>query len=668
MTAISLSPKDILSFRNASYRVAERLADETLKLVPVGQGEILLLTDDNLLDAIAQGDLTITRETDCKAASPGPLPDFGELPDNRKAAAKRRLYYLSGLERMGIVVLRKTHVRLAVTKLAQAIGDDPPSYSTICRWRKRAGHRNKLRSLVDRQEFKGNRTSRWPPEVLDIMDGVIEERYLTPERMPVTEVYPHLCDEISELNRLRPQHDQLPIPSIHALYRKIHDLDRREVKAARYSRAAAAEEFAPVSLIAKPDHPLDIVEMDTTKTPLFCIEDRDRLPIGRIWATASFDLCTGMPTGAYLGFEPPSTHSVMQCLRNSILPKSWVRERFPEVLNDWPAAGIPYVIRVDQGLENLSDDLVDFCADAKINLEHGPRKAARYRGTIERFFNTVNTQLLKYQRGTTFSGIFEKGDYDPAKNAVIPVETLLRIFYKFLIDRFMRSKVGRRRHIPVIGWLEGCRQMPVRMVSSVAELDLLLGMTEIRTLRRTGIEFENLHYFDPGIIAWLSDPKFIDATPECQVKIKIDPADLSSIRVLDPRNQNYVWMPISDTEAKYVRGLSLWQHRIIRRYVRQQLAAEIDNVALIQAKTEITNMVEQAMGVRHRKIATMQRVARWLGIGRFEPGHPAHSTLGKYTKSKAIASAQPHGLPSASIEQLKEFESGDDDDDIYTWL
>jgi putative transposase len=616
---------------------------------------------------VAEGKLIIEREPDRHRIARCPEPDFGELPTDRKAAAKRRLYYLSGLERMGIVVLKKALVTRAVAQLAHAVGDDPPSYPSICRWRNRAGHHNKLRRLIDRRELKGNRTSRFSPEVLAIMDGVIEERYLTPERTPVTEVYPHLCREIADLNRLRPSHDQLPIPSIHALYRRIHGLDRREVKAARYSRAAAAEEFDPVSLVAKPTYPLDIVEMDTTKTQLFCVDDRHCLPLGRLWATASFDLCTGMPTGAYLGFEPPSTHSVMQCLRNSILPKTWVRERFPEVLNDWPAHGIPYEVHLDQGRENMSDDLIDFCIDAKINIEHGPSGEPRYRGTIERFFKTVNTKLLQHQRGTTFSNVFEKGDYNPAENAVIPFETILRLYYKYLIDRFMRFKVGRRQHIPVVGWLEGCRKMPVRIVSSIADLDLLLGIAEVRTLRRTGIGFENLHYFDPSIISWLSDPKFIDATHERRVKIKIDPGDLSAIRVMDPRTKTYVWMPVDPTEAEYAHSLSLWQHKIIQRYVRERLEAEIDIAALMQAKVDLTAMVEEALGIRRSKISTMQRAARWVGIGRFEPGHPSH-IAGKHAKISSVATIQGSRISPVPEEQPKDLDLGDNDDDVYKLL
>jgi hypothetical protein len=61
--------------------------------------------------------------------------------------------------------------------------------------------------------------------------------------------------------------------------------------------------------------------------------------------------------------------------------------------------------------------------------------------------------------------------------------------------------------------------------------------------------------------------------------------------VFSPAKETYVWVPAVD--QAYARGLSLWQHRVIRRYAQCHLTARTDVVALAQAKAEIRELVER---------------------------------------------------------------------------
>ena len=55
--------------------------------------------------------------------------------------------------------------------------------------------------------------------------------------------------------------------------------------------------------------------------------------------------------------------------------------------------------------------------------------------------------------------------------------------------------------------------------------------------------------------------------------------------------ETYIWVPAVD--QAYATGLSLWQHRVIRRYAQCQLNARTDMVALAQAKAEIRALVDR---------------------------------------------------------------------------
>jgi hypothetical protein len=79
--------------------------------------------------------------------------------------------------------------------------------------------------------------------------------------------------------------------------------------------------------------------------------------------------------------------------------------------------------------------------------------------------------------------------------------------------------------------------------------------------------------------------------PGVKVELTFDPGDLGHINVFDPIKETYIHVPAVD-EA-YAKGLSLWQHKVIRRFAQRQLNARTDIVALAQAKAEIRALVER---------------------------------------------------------------------------
>lgn len=84
----------------------------------------------------------------------------------------------------------------------------------------------------------------------------------------------------------------------------------------------------------------------------------------------------------------------------------------------------------DNGKEFYSRHFEDACLQLGIRLQYAPPKCAWYKGTMERWFGTQNTRLLHELPGATFSNIFDRGDYDPQKHAVISLEALLEIGFE----------------------------------------------------------------------------------------------------------------------------------------------------------------------------------------------------------------------------------------------
>jgi putative transposase len=128
-------------------------------------------------------------------------------------------------------------------------------------------------------------------------------------------------------------------------------------------------------------------------------------------------------------------------------------------------------------------------------------------------------------------------------------------------------------------------------------------MTAQRVVFHYGIELEGLKYNGEELGALRRR-----VGPGTKVELTFDPGDLGQINVLDPQNGTYVRVPALD--QAYAKGLSLWQHRVIRRYAQRELNARTDVVALAQAKAEIRALVERDF--KRKSSHGRQRHARFL--------------------------------------------------------
>jgi putative transposase len=117
-------------------------------------------------------------------------------------------------------------------------------------------------------------------------------------------------------------------------------------------------------------------------------------------------------------------------------------------------------------------------------------------------------------------------------------------------------------------------------------LDVVLGMTAQRVVFHYGIELEGLKYNGPEL-GELRQRMGVGV----KVELTFDPGDLGQINAFDPLKKTYI--RVSAVNQVYASGLSLWQHRVIRRYAQRQLNARTDIVALAQAKAEIRALVER---------------------------------------------------------------------------
>jgi len=516
--------------------------------------------------------------------------------------------------------------------------------------------RRDIRSLVPTYYKRGMRGVQLHPEVIKQLEKAVDTVYMTEERVSVKKVIDKLEFNILEANSTRPDDQpELVMPNKRKVYRYIDELDPMEVDIARLGRRAAQRKHAQHKRGPMPTRPNERWEEDDTLADLFVVDADDGLPIGRPWLTAVRDKNCAVVPGIAVTFEPPSTQTVMECLFYAIPEKRHVRELFG-LRNDYVGYGVPETLAVDRGSGYLNKDMEFACAQLGIELDPMPGRSPWLKGGIERFLGTVETDLFHATLGTTFSNFLVRGDYDPAKHACVTLDGLWYLLHKWIVDVYTRDGHkgigGSLGGVPAKLWERALgRDFVPRLPASRNELAVLLSRVESHVIHSRGIEFEHLWYQDTrlaGLRAILNKSK-----PHIPVQFKYNPGDLSRIWVMYPGLKRYLEVLAVDQE--YTCGLSLWKHRMILRYAREELKRDIDRVSLILAREELRQLVQEEFRWS-KKLGGRKRLARFLDIRVNEILRMAQRPDSDSSETSAFSLFIDVDVPGA---ELKSIETGD---------
>jgi putative transposase len=610
-------------WENTVYEVKRLLPEGQIQIEALAEGVTLSVAQEQLVQALFAGALYF--ESAKTSGHPKQTSDPGEqgpltpadFPAAQAAIGRHRLEVIEPLLALPPERRTKTAVREHVTALQAAIQPakgksrlvDSVSTRSIYRWMAsylRSGH--DWRALIPRTRARGGkRQPRLAADVIDLVDSVIRDHYYRRETVTQKDIYNLVAARIEEENHQRAPGEKLARPSRGTIARRIDAQDMRARFAAKHGQRAARREFTQVGQTPYPCLPLERVEIDHTRIDLLVLDDVDNLVLGRPTLTVCKDTATRYPLGYYIGFEPPSYYTVMECLYHAIRPKDNVRERFGAA-HDWKAYGIPTTLVVDNGAEFIGQDLKDACALLNIQLTPAPVATPEFKAGIERQFGTLNTGLFHTLPGTTFSNPRQRGDYDSAGQACIALKELEKALNLFIVDVYAEDFHRGLNGIPARRWeaalVDG---FSPRLPAAPNELLILLSRVAWRTIQASGIEFECLRY-NCAELGEVRD--HLRTADDKRVKLKYHPADLSRLYVFDPLDQHYLEVPALDQD--YTRGLSLWKHRVICRFANRE-RDKVDPAALGRAKGRIQAIVDDA---KARKKAGA-RLGRWT-----TGGHP----------------------------------------------
>jgi len=504
----------------------------------------------------------------------------------------------------------------------------PPNWVSVVRWKNRyISNGNNAHALVEKHKAKGNREPRYPKGVHHIVDDVIERIYLTRERNSIETTLEHAIVAVHQENQLLPASMHLPRPTRRLIKSVIDKLSAYDRHAARYGKTNAIRRFRAKLKHAITDHRLEVAEIDHTKLDLFVLSDDGLMPLGRPWVTVCIDNHTRCILGIYIGFEPPSFLSVARCLKHAFLPKSFLKEDYPDIKNEWDAYGVMQTLVVDNGLEFHGNSIEQSCYAFGINILYTPRKSPWFKGKVERFIRTMNENISYGTPGTTFSNIFEKDDYNPAEHAIVSISTLQLIVHKWVADYYhQKPHCGLDFVSPSTMWKSSRSAIGSPVADNPAEIDVLLGKPHTAVLSHVGIKINRLLYNSPEL-----NNLRRQYGDKLEVDIRIDESNVGHIHVMLPDQSGYV--EVHALNHEYAEGVSLWLHNVYRNFAVNNLEKD-DPVNWAMAKVEIANIIKREMQGKPRK--TNSKLARYQEASKPRTRKPASTPVAPISNAMPV--------------------------------
>lgn len=428
---------------------------------------------------------------------------------------------------------------------------------TVYRYRQRLESEGIVTAILGRDRGFPTGSSRLSPEQEAVIDKVIGRLSRGATKLRVIDVF----EEVAQRCRT----DQLSTPSRSAIDRRLKRLVpalvvRRKVEDDRQTSTAAG-----TFVVRKP---FDVIQIDHTKCDLFVVDALYRTSIGRPWLSVAMDVATRAVLAILVTFEPPSAATVALLITRIVKAKTAWLKSLDHVI-DWPMAGLPRSLHLDNGSEFHSKALGRGCTQFGIALTYRPPGQPQFGGHIERIIGTLMTKI-KALPGATGHSVKNRKNFDPEKTAALTLQEF---------ERWLAIEIGERYHhtehrglkggTPYAAWKVA--QPLSRPVKHMDDLYAAFLPAVLRTLHRGGIVFNHIRYWNPLLTPLLATPT--------KLIVHYDPADISVLHVQLP-NGSYLKVGYADLRHP---AIALWECLATLKYLRTVSRQAINEMRLFDA-------------------------------------------------------------------------------------
>lgn len=473
---------------------------------------------------------------------------------------QRRLHYVLGMKKEGVSRGCRVTINSVIPKLAELLKDEnPPAASTLQAWmREYETSDDPNIFLINGNAFRAKK-KHIDTESEVFLQNEIQLHYASITRPSITSAYKSYKEDLRKENRRRADNS---LPNLHLVsektfFNRIKSLPQKELLIAREGYEVARKILKVSKGNLPADYPLDVVEIDHTLMNLYVVDDASFLPLGRPWITAIKDRYSNILLGFYISFHAGGLKSIFGAIKHSLYSHQRAYEQWPDIENPWPAFGLGVVYCSDRGSDFMSQQYLSAILDLGASYEYCERRTPWLKGSIERFFGTLESTFFETMPGKTFNSLANRKDYNPREHAVIRFSTLVYLIHKWAADYHNITPHSRKMASPLELWNEGIEIAPPRYPAFPNALDVILGLRNTGTLQNEGVQLLGLHYADTGLEDLVND-----IAKKREVEFIVAPENLGYIHVKDPRNGEY--MRVNCSRPDYANGLTLFQHKYLR--------------------------------------------------------------------------------------------------------
>lgn len=578
MEKINLIPGKKFNFNDETV-VIETVTSDGISISDE-KGNFTLISYDQLYENLIQKEIapkTSTRVNPFKFEKN--IRKLPELSDDKWETINKRKRYIKACEGLPHGELMKQAIHAEHKSMNDP--DKEPCIGTVRNWRIKYEESNQKPESLLADNSKKGKYERIDPYVRDICLKKIHENYLTPLKTSMQITLTEIINEINEENKNRLSHEKYKYPSFEYLRRLINHIPRYERDLAREGANYVRAKYRQV--LNKPrTYPIGmhVGQMDHTTLDVMIIDEDGRL-IGRPTLTIFIHVPSRCIYGYYVGFNPPSLNIVAKCFKHAVSPKPDLTNKHVQIKNKWLPFGTFDLLMVDNGLEFHAADFERLCAYMYTEILYCGRGTPWEKPNNERFFRTLNTQLIHAIPGTTKSNPKERKDYKSEKNANVTLDMLKAILNKYIVDVYHeKPHQGLKNESPRQAWQRLINPSQIPLMTDIDDIDLIFSKSKMLTVDHRGVVFEDI---------WYSNKSLLDLRKQYgatfKTEVRYDEDDLSKVWVFLPQGTDrYIVVEAKDKE--YTKNLSLYMHKTIKEYCRKN-ALPKDNTSWRIALAEI---------------------------------------------------------------------------------
>ncbi|TAY88083.1 DDE-type integrase/transposase/recombinase [Rhizobium leguminosarum] len=526
----------------------------------------------------------------------------------RKSAHRMMAYvdacYLRMIELKARELSRKQRAKV-IEEVAAEINDPrPPCVNSVYNWHNRDKHGGRFDRLLNfvRQGNSGNYGPREGTEVARAMQEAVHLAVQAGGQWPMVQaILMALAQPDGEFHHIRElllHEDGTCRHSDRTIQRRLHDLNEYERDALDNGPDYAETKHMIALRQSRPNAPLEIVDVDHAVMNIVGIDPELAIAYGRPHILTFRDRFSGIVVGFSISFQPPSYESFFEGLQHMLFEKS-IDPLSGAVYPWW---GHPLKLGTDNAKHLIGLNIKESLKE--LGIETVAYRPARgwEKGAEEHLFHILDKAVANRLPGATGHSVAERMKYDAELQKAMPKMTLPQIrgfltYYLAYIHHLKPTQglgeLATFQGIPDEVWRGGIKRAPAPPLIDPEIFVRIAGQhSDVSLDPKKGFVWDHVRYVSPELL-FLATQR---ASKGRMFKARRSPWNLGVAWIQDPYAKTERWLevPAAPADQAYANGLRYYEHKWIRKYLREKMKKAANSANLLLAKMELAKSVINA--------------------------------------------------------------------------